>query len=113
VEEATKSGGVYGSGARSGRIGMTKQWVVHCKRAPYDIYIGRPSQWGNPYHLGVDGTRKEVIQKFRDYAQQKYGGTDYVVRMLRGKVLGCWCSPLACHGDVLAELANVQQKANT
>ena len=25
---------------------------------------------------------------------------------LKGKILGCWCSPYACHGEVLAEIAN-------
>jgi hypothetical protein len=25
---------------------------------------------------------------------------------LRGKVLGCWCKPALCHGDVLAEFAD-------
>lgn len=23
--------------------------VVHCKKAPYDVYIGRPGPWGNPF----------------------------------------------------------------
>jgi hypothetical protein len=27
-------------------------------------------------------------------------------RELKGKVLGCWCSPKACHGDILAKIAN-------
>ena len=32
---------------------------------------------------------------------------------LRGKVLGCWCSPKACHGDVLAEIANSMPQRGT
>ena len=39
--------------------------VVHCKRDKYDVYIGRPSKWGNPYEIGVDGSRKEVIEKYK------------------------------------------------
>ena len=39
--------------------------VVHCKKAPFDVYIGRPSKWGNPYSIGPDGTREEVIEKYR------------------------------------------------
>jgi hypothetical protein len=39
--------------------------VVHCKREPYDVYIGRPSKWGNPFQIGRDGTRDEVIAKYR------------------------------------------------
>lgn len=79
-------------------------FVVHSKREPYDVYIGRPSKWGNPYEIGRDGTREEVIQKYREYAE---GFSIAVIRReLGGKVLGCWCAPKACHGDVLAEMAN-------
>jgi hypothetical protein len=35
---------------------MSHPRVVHCKRAPHDVYIGRPSRWGNPYIIGHDGT---------------------------------------------------------
>jgi len=48
---------------------MTKTRVVHCKREVYDVYIGRPSKWGNPFKIGVDGTREEVIEKYRNYIQ--------------------------------------------
>jgi hypothetical protein len=41
--------------------------VVHCKRAPFDIYIGRPSNWGNPFVIGRDGNREQVIEKYRAY----------------------------------------------
>lgn len=77
--------------------------VVHCKKEPYDIYIGRPSKWGNPFIIGKDGTREEVIQKYKEWVLSK---PDLLSSLseLKGKVLGCWCSPLACHGDVLIEL---------
>lgn len=78
--------------------------VVHCKREPYDVYIGRPSKWGNPFTIGRDGTREEVIEKYRDYITTNAHLLN--VQELRDKVLGCWCVPKACHGDVLAELAN-------
>jgi len=79
--------------------------VVHCKRASYDVYIGRPSKWGNPYRVGVDGTREEVIAKYRAWLL-KQPKLMAVLPELRGEVLGCWCAPEACHGDVLAEMAN-------
>ena len=77
--------------------------VVHCKKEPFDVYIGRPSKWGNPYQIGVHGTREEVIQKYREMI---LGNKKLLAALpeLQGKVLGCWCSPLACHGDVLVEL---------
>lgn len=79
--------------------------VVHCKRERYDVYIGRPSKWGNPYKIGRDGSRAEVVEKYRAYILSR---PDLLAALpeLRGKTLGCWCGPLACHGDVLAELAD-------
>ena len=38
--------------------------VVHCKHAKYDVYIGRPSPWGNPFEIGKDGNRQEVVEKY-------------------------------------------------
>lgn len=83
---------------------MTK--VVHCKKEPYDVYIGRamPRQklkgsiWANPFKIGQDGTRDEVIEKYRQYV---LGKPELLAQIesLRGKVLGCWCSPLRCHGE--------------
>jgi hypothetical protein len=79
--------------------------VVHCKREPYDVYIGRPSKWGNPFVIGVDGTREQVIQLYEDYIRAS-AHLWAAIPELRGKVLGCWCHPKPCHGDVLARLAN-------
>lgn len=79
--------------------------VVHCKRSPYDVYIGRPSKWGNPFVLGRDGDRATIIEKYRRWVLQQPELVKDLPK-LRGKTLGCWCAPLACHGDVLAELAN-------
>jgi Domain of unknown function (DUF4326) len=78
--------------------------VVHCQRAPYDVYVGRPGPWGNPYEIGRDGTREQVIAK---YAAWIVTQPQLTARLgeLRGKVLGCWCKPLPCHGDVLAAMA--------
>lgn len=81
-------------------------WVVHCRRASYDVYVGRPSKWGNPYQIGPDGTREQVIAKFRAYLDRNVVLKAQAHRELKGKVLGCWCHPLACHADVLAEVAN-------
>ena len=82
-----------------------KTHVVHCKRHTYDVYIGRPSKWGNPFAIGADGTREQVIKKYRRWliAQPALMAA---LPELRGKTLGCWCAPQACHGDVLADLAD-------
>lgn len=82
---------------------MSNTTVVHCKQGKFDIYIGRGSRWGNPFKIGKDGTREEVIKKYRDWISKQPGLLSSLGE-LRGKVLGCWCKPKACHGDVLIEL---------
>lgn len=83
--------------------------VVHCKHETFDVYIGRKTRdmprsiWGNPYVIGKDGTREEVIEKYREYIM---GKPELLKQLesLRGKKLGCWCKPQKCHGDILIEL---------
>jgi hypothetical protein len=78
--------------------------VVHCKRDSFDVYIGRPSKWGNPFVIGRDGTREEVIAKYAAWLKDQ---PELIAALpeLRGKVLGCWCTPKRCHGNVLVMLA--------
>jgi hypothetical protein len=68
------------------------------------VYVGRPSKWGNPFVVGKDGSREEVLKKFRDYILTSELMGD--IHELQGKDLVCWCSPLDCHADILRELAN-------
>jgi hypothetical protein len=82
-----------------------KTRVVHCKREPYDVYIGRPGPWGNPFVLGKEDQRADVIAKYREWLMEQ-PRLLAVVPELRGLTLGCWCAPKPCHGDVLAELAD-------
>ena len=84
---------------------MKTRQVVHCKNKPYDIYIGRPSKWGNPFPLNNESERLEVIDKYRRWVINQ---PELMAALpeLKGKVLGCWCAPKPCHGDVLVELAN-------
>jgi len=78
--------------------------VVHCKRMAYDVYIGRPSKWGNPFSIGKDGDRDEVIAKYRAWIQTQ-PELMKALPELKDKILGCWCAPQACHGNILAEMA--------
>jgi len=77
--------------------------VVNLKnyRKLYDVYIGRGSIWGNPFIIGKDGNRSEVIEKYRIHAMKF---TKQQLLSLKGKTLGCYCKPLACHGDILVNL---------
>ena len=63
------------------------------------VYIGRPTKWGNPYEIGEDGTREEVIVKYIDYLYES--GLYKDIMELDGKILGCWCKPKHYHGDEL------------
>jgi hypothetical protein len=74
--------------------------IVNCKKQTYGVYIGRPSKWGNKFQIGLDGTREEVIEKYKKWFLTQPELIAALVE-LKGKVLGCWCAPKLCHGDVL------------
>ena len=69
------------------------------------IYVGRPSKWGNPFVIGRDGTRDEVIAKYRAWVVRQ-PVLMAALDELRDKDLVCWCAPERCHAEVLMELAN-------
>lgn len=68
------------------------------------VYIGRPSIWGNPFVVNKDGNRAECIEKFREHFLAQPELVEKAKRELRGRVLGCYCKPRPCHGDVIAEI---------
>jgi hypothetical protein len=79
------------------------------------VYVGRAMHRGgwhldgsplaNPFRPGRDGTRDEVMQRYRDYLLSR-ADLVTVARELQGKRLGCWCLPLRCHAEVIAEIAD-------
>jgi hypothetical protein len=77
--------------------------VVNINDSSFDIHVGRPSPWGNPFLIGRDGTREEVIAKYREHVLQD---PDLMksLHTLAGLRLGCFCHPKPCHADVLADL---------
>jgi len=80
---------------------MTK--VVNLKEEKYDVYIGRGSKWGNPFRIGRDGNREQVIRKYKEWILTMPDLLNHL-HELKGKRLGCFCSPAPCHGDVLVKL---------
>lgn len=82
---------------------MSEIRVVHCKRDSFDVYIGRGSKWGNPFRIGPDGSREQVIRKYEAWLMTQSDLLEALPE-LEGKVLACWCAPKPCHGDVLARL---------
>ena len=87
--------------------------VVH-KNKPHNVYIGRAysmmpqSPFHNPYHIGKDGTREEVLLKFCVYwyAPEQAKLREQARRTLAYSILGCWCKPKSCHGDIIAGYVN-------
>lgn len=86
--------------------------IVHINKEPYDIYIGRPSKWGNPYSH-KEGTlaefkvknRAEALEKYEKYLLENETLFNSLIE-LQGKTLGCWCKPNRCHGDILVKWSN-------
>lgn len=79
------------------------------------IYVGRAMTRGgwhlaesplaSPFRPGPDGSRSEVVAKYRAYLLDR---PDLLALLpgLRGHRLGCWCVPQPCHAQVIAELAD-------
>jgi hypothetical protein len=65
------------------------------------VYCGRGSPWGNPFKIGIHGTRDEVCDKFE---REVLPTLD--VSILRGKDLVCFCAPKRCHCDSILKKAN-------
>ncbi len=91
------------------------------KNIPDDaVYVGRPSMYGNHFtHLESKKghrdlvyveTRAESVARYREWVTTSTDKRAAQIRKslpsLKGKDLVCWCNPLACHADVLLELAN-------
>lgn len=74
--------------------------------SPSNVYIGRGSLWGNPFIIGKDGSREDVIRKYHEYFVNNAALTRRVGE-LKGKTLVCFCAPKACHGDVLKHYADL------
>jgi hypothetical protein len=92
---------------------MKQTKIVHLKKEPYDVYIGRPSKWGNPYSH-KEGTlaefrvknRAEALEKYEKYLLENETLFNSLIE-LQGKTLGCWCKPNKCHGDILVKWSNL------
>ena len=89
--------------------------VVHCKRDYYNTMIDRSSKWGNPFtHIKgpsrgkyIVDTREESIDAYEEWITKGEGMHLLEdLHELKDKILGCWCKPKSCHGDILCKLVN-------
>jgi hypothetical protein len=100
--------------------------VVHVKRDPFDVYVGRPSRhvpealwvgWGNPFDVRRHG-REKALRLYHTwiYADAQYARRELARRTLRGKIVACWCAceggirhdadQIVCHGQILLRVAD-------
>lgn len=95
--------------------------VVNLNTAEYDLRIDRRTPYGNPYIIGRDGDRAEVIEKFRRALAQRIlrGEVTHKVLVALGNLngwngvrLGCHCAPQTCHGDVWAKAIDAALRYN-
>ncbi len=91
---------------------MAVTTLVNLNKEPYDVYIGRGSKWGCPYTIIKDrptlakeivDTKEEALSKYKEYVLSSPELMESLDE-LEGKVLGCFCKPEKCHGDILLEL---------
>lgn len=93
--------------------------IVHWKKVKFDFYLGRDHalygiprfaampEFANPFSIGIEGTRDEVIVKYEVYIREqikKNPGMIQLLKQMRGATLGCWCFPLRCHCEIVAKL---------
>lgn len=108
--------------------GRIHEFGPRLEHAPADVvYVGRRWTMGgwdlprhrlyNPFAYDTpkkkrDGTRAEVMAMYRAYLLERPELLESVEE-LRGKTLACWCAPELCHADVLAELADAEDPAES
>lgn len=86
--------------------------VVNIYKEKADVYIGRPSKWGNPFTVEKHG-RAKAIKKYESYIRAKLAKNKKLqdeLLSMDGKKLGCFCKPKACHGDVLVKIIKQLKK---
>lgn len=95
-----------------------KTKVVSVRSESCDVYIGRAmgkwagSPFANPFKVGRDGTRAQCIERYREYLLGK-PELLALLPQLKGKTLGCWCKPQDCHGDVIVEILEGSEPAQS
>jgi hypothetical protein len=88
--------------------------VVNIHKEPFDVYIGRRGRgqdgyFGNPFRIGPGMSREDAVERFERYFVDRIEKDSEFKRRilaLKGKRLGCFCKPKACHGDVIVDWLN-------
>lgn len=85
--------------------------VVNLRKEKYTHYIGRGSIFGNPYKIGINGSRKSVIEQYeRDLRLNIFTISGLsslgqsIYNLPEDAILGCFCKPKICHGDIIIKI---------
>jgi len=85
--------------------------VINLRKEKYTVYIGRGSIFGNPFKIGINGNRKSVIEQYETDLRLKIftiSGLSPLGQAIydlpEDAILGCYCKPKACHGDVIIKI---------
>tara|TARA_R100001594_G_scaffold74062_2_gene108666 strand:+ start:2387 stop:2668 length:282 start_codon:yes stop_codon:yes gene_type:complete len=80
--------------------------IVNLKNNKNCIKIDRSTIFGNPFRIGIDGNREEVIKKYEEWIMkdEQLILRNKMKKELKNKILGCWCKPLPCHGDIIMKI---------
>ena len=98
---------------------MSKTTVINIRKQKSDVYIGRRNcaqHFGNPFSVKESsvsdirvGSLTEALNCFHswltgtghhDVEPERRAWIISNLEMLRGRTIGCFCKPKACHGDV-------------
>ena len=89
---------------------MPKVYSKRQLHPQWAVLVDRTTDFGNPFVIGKDGTREEVIDKYEQWIFQPEQ-TNLRIRMMRelaGCDLLCWCAPEECHADIILGIANAR-----
>lgn len=77
------------------------------------FYVGRPSPLGNPFILNAKTSRAKAIEQYREWLLKRLETSNPTSKAFMALVehyrregimtLICWCSPLACHAEIIRE----------
>ena len=105
-EEGEKMEEYKGKEEEANIINLNKVDIQEWIKDPRNIYVGREhkelpaSIWGNPFLMSDGFSREEVNEGYKQYLAENEELRSYVSE-LKGKRLGCWCSPKCCHAETL------------
>ena len=86
--------------------------VVNLRLEKCDVKVCRGTIFGNPYEIGIDGDRDQVIERYQKWFNFMLRDPIFYQALytLKNKRLGCFCKQkdreVKCHADTIADFVN-------